>query len=200
MKTRHAFLLATLSASLLASTCFAIPVAPVVKSVTILDGAASVPAGSYASYPVKIDLTSMMAPMISGYVQASGGTGNDIDVLILSDADFPNWKNGQAVTPLYDSGKVTGAQVFARPAASGTYYMVFSNKFSALSPKSIGAKLQLMWVPAALIEAQQRTAHGLKTMMVVCLIAAAAVLVLLGFSLAGSRKKKATIEPLRKAA
>ena len=200
MKTRHALLLATLSASLLSSPCFASPDTPVVKATAILDGSATVPAAGFVSYPVKVDLASMTSATISGYVQASGGTGNDIDVLILSDADFQNWKNGQPVTPLYDSGKATGAQVFARPSASDTYHVVLSNKFSKLTPKSIGAIVQLMWVPTSLIEAQQRTAHGLKTKLVLSLIALVAALVLLVISLAGSRKKKAAAEPERKAA
>jgi hypothetical protein len=200
MKTRSALLLAALSASLLSSPCFGSADAPVVKATAILDGAATVPAANFVSYPVKVDFASMSAATISGYVQASGGTGNDIDVLVLSDGDFLNWKNGHPVSPLYDSGKVTGAQVFARPSASGTYYVVLSNKFSALSPKSIGAMLQLMWVPTTVIEGEQRSAHGLKVKLVVCLGALVAALVLLGFALAGSRKRKARAEPERKAA
>jgi hypothetical protein len=90
--------------------------------------------------------------------------------------------------------------VFAKPPASGTYYMVLSNKFSGITPKSVGAKVQLMWVPTALIEAQQHTAQGLKVMIVLCLIALAGVLVMLWSSLASTRKRKSAAEPERKAA
>jgi hypothetical protein len=57
-----------------------------------------------------------------------------------------------------------------------------------------------MWVPTAVIEGEQRSAHGLKVKLVVCLGALVAALVLLGFALAGSRKRKARAEPERKAA
>jgi hypothetical protein len=133
-------------------------------------------------------------------VQASGGSGNDVEVLILSDTHFLNWKNGRSVTPLYDSGKVTGAEVFARPSASGTYYMVLSNTFSAITPKAVGANVQLLWVPTALIESEQRTTRGLNVLLVLSVVLLVAAVAVLWSSLANARKKEAATEPERRAA
>jgi hypothetical protein len=200
MKMRRTLLFGALSASLLLSPRAGNADAPIVQTAAILDGAVTVPAASFLSYPINVDLASMTTPTIKGYVQASGGTGNDIDVLILSDTDFLNWKNGHPVTPLYDSGKATGAEVSARPSASGTYYVVLSNTFSAFTPKAVGAKVQLLWVPTALIEAQQRTTQGLNVMLVLSVMVLVAAVVLLWSSLANARKKKAAAESERKAA
>src|SRR5207244_10907833 len=46
-------------------------------------------------------------PTVSGRFTASGGTGNDIAVMVLSQEDFINWQNGHASTAYYSSGKTT---------------------------------------------------------------------------------------------
>ena len=76
--------------------------------------------------------------MMRGDFTASGGLGNDIEVLLLSETDLTNWRNGHAASMLYDSGKVTtGAINVNLPPDPRTYYLVFNNRFSALARKSV---------------------------------------------------------------
>lgn len=73
-----------------------------------------------------------------GNFTASGGSGNDIEVYVMSEADFVNWQNGHAAKTYYNSGKVTVGNITVNlPADAGTYYLVFNNKFSLLSSKSV---------------------------------------------------------------
>jgi hypothetical protein len=75
---------------------------------------------------------------LQGSFGANGGFGNDIEVYVLSEQDFINWDNGHASKTLYNSGKVTvGTLDVVLPDNAGTYYLVFSNKFSLLTRKGV---------------------------------------------------------------
>ena len=73
--------------------------------------------------------------------EASGGTGNDVEVYVLPDTDFVNWQNHHAAKAFYNSGKVTvGKFNVTLPDDAGTYYLVLDNRFSLLSKKEVGVK------------------------------------------------------------
>ena len=110
----------------------------------IFTGSLAVQAVATAEIPFTVT-ASMRNPRVSGRLTASGGTGNDIEVLILSDADFVNWKNGHDARALYQSGRVTVAVVAAELPGPGGYLVVFSNKFSGFTPKTITGALTLAW-------------------------------------------------------
>jgi len=75
---------------------------------------------------------------LQGNFTASGGSGNDIEAYVMSEADFVNWQNGHAAKTYYNSGKVTVGNITVNlPADAGTYYLMFNNKFSLLSSKSV---------------------------------------------------------------
>lgn len=117
---------------------------------TILNGSVAVPALGYMSYPVTVDRSSMNDPYIDGHIEASGGTGNDIGVWVLTGSDYLNWKNAHKTNPLYDSGHVTATDLHVPLPESGTYYVVLSNTFSAFTPKTVSGHLTLTWtVPAS---------------------------------------------------
>ncbi len=84
---------------------------------------------------------------MEGRFEASGGTGNDVEVLILSEDAFTNWQNHHRVPTYYNSGKVTVGTIEARlPATitdSATYYLIFSNVFSVFSNKAVSADISL---------------------------------------------------------
>lgn len=76
--------------------------------------------------------------LLHGDFTASGGLGNDIEVFLLPESDFVNWQNGHNAKTFYNSGKVTIGTINVNlPAAQGTYYLVFNNKYSLLARKSI---------------------------------------------------------------
>jgi zinc-ribbon domain len=83
---------------------------------------------------------------LQGSFTASGGIGNDIDVAVLPQDDFVNWQNRHASRSFYNSGKATVGNINVNlPADSGTYYLVFDNRFSLLSEKTIRVNATLAY-------------------------------------------------------
>lgn len=84
-------------------------------------------------------------PTVSGKFAASGGSGNDIAVMILSQDDFTNWQNGHASTAYYSSGKATVGTINVTVPSGQTLYLVFDNTFSVLSAKSVNSNIVLTY-------------------------------------------------------
>ena len=74
-----------------------------------------------------------------------------VEVYVLTDAAFTVWQNGYATSSLYDSGNVAVGQVQTDiPAGAGIYYLVFSNKSSPKTAKTVHATVLLRyksWLP-----------------------------------------------------
>lgn len=86
--------------------------------------------------------------------KASEGPGkadNGVELLVLSEAAFAVWQTGGSPPSVYDSGRVSRADVRAElPAGAGVYYVVFSNKFPAADSSNVQASLRLhskSWLP-----------------------------------------------------
>ncbi len=82
---------------------------------------------------------------VSGSSTASGGSGNDIEVLILNDISYRNWINGDMGADLYHSGKVTIDTFNVPITALETYHLVYSNEFSIISTKTVTTTVDLKW-------------------------------------------------------
>lgn len=102
----------------------------------IVDQAFTVKADGYAYYKFAVpsDATNVG---VEGNFSASGGFGNDIEVYLLDEDGFANWQNHHAVTPYYNSGRLTQGQIHASLAVAGSYYLVFNNNFSLITPKAV---------------------------------------------------------------
>ncbi len=135
---------------------------PDAGSITILNGSTVVQPLNSTGWSVKADMSVMADPTISGHVTASGGAGNDIQVLVLTESDYSNWKNNHTVRPIYNSGQVTAADVRARLPESGTYYVVLSNVFSTFTPKTVEGTLKVSWQPSAAVLAARQGAEDAK--------------------------------------
>ena len=76
---------------------------------------------------------------------------NGVELLVLSEAAFAAWQTGGSATAVYNSGRVSHANVHADlPTGAGIYYVVFSNKFPAASATNLRASLWLhvsSWLP-----------------------------------------------------
>jgi hypothetical protein len=96
--------------------------------------------------PFKITLTPAMTnARLEGSFTASGAR-NDIEVTLLNEAQFANWQNRQRFDAAYVSGRVTSGKIAVTlPAGPGTYYVVFSNRFSIISNKAVTADVQLVY-------------------------------------------------------
>ena len=93
--------------------------------------AISVAAGSY--YPFTYTFTETGRAW--GKFEATGGK-NDIECYILDENGFKNFKNNNQFRYLYFSGRVT-VETFDLTLTKGTYYLVFSNKWSVMTPKAV---------------------------------------------------------------
>ncbi len=113
------------------------------RTVTITDTAFTVPAlnGVHFKFVVPPGATSVR---VEGTFSATGGGSNDVEVALFSNDEFVNWQNRHPVNALYSSGRITQDTInVLLPSNAGTYYWVFSNKFSLMSPKAVRASLRL---------------------------------------------------------
>jgi hypothetical protein len=93
-----------------------------------------VPAGSYL--PLSFGTGGNEGGRIVGRFEAQGGTGNDIELYIMDEDSFTNWKNGHASEYYYQSGRRTVGE-FNVGVAAGNFYIVLSNTFSSSTPKAV---------------------------------------------------------------
>ena len=71
---------------------------------------------------------------------ASGGSGNDIRVLLFNPTNYLNWKNGHESFVMYQSGVVTAADMSVPITQPGQYFLVLDNKFSAFTEKAVSVQ------------------------------------------------------------
>ena len=89
----------------------------------------------YTSFVIPSEATSVH---IQGSFTASGGSGDDIYVIVMDEINFVHWKNGHESESYYASGQliITSFDV-SLPAGRGTYYLVYSNMFDRIWQKHI---------------------------------------------------------------
>jgi hypothetical protein len=106
-------------------------------TVTLKNPALAVNALNFAYF--KLDVPQgASSVLLHGDFTASGGLGNDVEVFLMSEGDFVNWQNRHDAKTFYNSGKVTVGTINVNlPAAAGTYYLVFNNRFGLLAQKTV---------------------------------------------------------------
>ncbi len=123
------------------------PPAPTIvhRRITIGTGALTVPATSNVYFTLTVPAGASNV-RLEGHFTATGGSGNDVEVVLFNEDGYTNWKNGHTASTFYNSGKVTAATVDAAlPNGPATYYLVFNNQFSLLSPKAVQENLALTY-------------------------------------------------------
>lgn len=80
---------------------------------------------------------------VTGRFRAEGGNGNDIEVYIVDEDGFENYRNGHAVQTYYNSGRVTVSRINIR-LNEGVYYIIFNNQFSSFTNKVVTADIDLV--------------------------------------------------------
>ena len=85
----------------------------------------------------------MEGAKIEGRFRATGGPNNSIEVWVLDDDAFVNWRNHHHVNTLYNSQRVTQGTVDVPLPHPGRYHVVFNNDFSIITPKAIEAQFVL---------------------------------------------------------
>jgi hypothetical protein len=68
-----------------------------------------------------------------------------VEAWLCTDDAFTNWQNGHNAPTFYDSGRVTQDTLNLSLPGAGTYYLVFNNQFSLLTPKAIQANISMTY-------------------------------------------------------
>src|SRR6266404_1125844 len=110
---------------------------PVVRSTFKVDPAKA----AYWSFKIP---TYVMDGRIAGNALAAGGAGNDIRVLVLTERQFQLWQQNQPIQGLFDSGQRRSVVLSVRVSDPGTYFVVFDNRFSLVSPKNVSADIRFV--------------------------------------------------------
>jgi hypothetical protein len=119
---------------------------PQVISQTIGEPAFTIPAGAFKDYTFTIP-EGLKRVGLFGKFAATGGLHNSIEVWVMNDDQFVNWRNKHGVAPLYNSRMVTQSTIkLPLPTDPGTYHIVFNNRFSLLTPKAVETKLMLRYI------------------------------------------------------
>jgi hypothetical protein len=112
------------------------------KSYTIVNGSFAVPAGNYYYYEVNIPQGETSLSITGSFI-ASGGTANDIEVLVMDQAHYGTWISGNQVSTYFDSGRVSNGNIVAALPGSGNYYLIYSNIFSTTYDRTVQTNVVL---------------------------------------------------------
>jgi hypothetical protein len=103
--------------------------------------------------------------VVSGQFSAAGGSENDVQVYVLTDDNFVTLRSGYAAGTYYDSGRVAQSNInVALPFGGGAYYLVFDNRFSLQTPKTVHAVVTLHynnWWPEILLRLREKILNAL---------------------------------------
>lgn len=103
---------------------------------TIVNGTVTVVAGNYTAFKITIP-SGATGARVTGSFTASGSLTTGIQVYVMDSSNFASWLNGHSFLAYYDSGRVMTGDIDAQVPVSGTYYLVYSNLFSALASKTV---------------------------------------------------------------
>lgn len=110
---------------------------------TITPAVFSVKPRGFASYDFTVPSGSV-GVVVSGEFSATGDSSSDIEVYVFKDDAFVNWQYGYSPSAYYSSSRVIKGDINAElPAGAGTYYVVFNNKFSPRTTKSVQSEVTL---------------------------------------------------------
>lgn len=79
---------------------------------------------------------------VAGSFRASGGSRNDIRVLITDSDECENYLNGNPANVFYDSGPKTVGRIDVR-LNQGGYCIIFDNRNSVVSSKEVATQIYL---------------------------------------------------------
>jgi hypothetical protein len=82
---------------------------------------------------------------VVGQFNASGGVGNDIQVVLADSNEFQNWINGHEAKVFYSTGKETTEHFDIGPLSPGQYIFAFNNKFSLFADKQVFTRVDANW-------------------------------------------------------
>ena len=115
------------------------------RTVSVIAGSIVVQPSQYMYYRVEVPQSSSKV-RLEGRFTATGGSGNDVEIVLLDEDGFVNWKNHHATPAYYNSRRVTQGTVSVNlPNDAKTYYLVVSNIFSVVSNKAVSGDIKLYY-------------------------------------------------------
>jgi hypothetical protein len=124
------------------------PVAPqpvfVPMSTNLFTGQTVVRAGGYVTNSFTVE-PGMQNFRVVGKFNASGGTGNDIQVVLADEDEFQNWINGHEAKVFYSTEKITTGKLDVGALSPGRYVLALSNRFSVFTDKQVFAEIDARW-------------------------------------------------------
>jgi predicted nucleic acid-binding Zn ribbon protein len=120
--------------------------APVLLPATqnLFTGQITVRPGGYVSNTFTVQ-PGMLNFHVVGQFSASGGLGNDIQVVLADPNQFQDWINGHPATVFYSTNKETTEHFDIGPLGQGQYIFAFSNKFSIFAQKQVFTQVDANW-------------------------------------------------------
>jgi hypothetical protein len=113
-------------------------------SAVVVNGSFIVEPRNYKFFKVVVG-GDMSRACVEGTFSATGAN-NDIEVSVLEETQYLNWQNRHKFEAAYQSGRVTAGKLKVElPLEPATYFIVFSNRFSLISNKSVVADLKLQY-------------------------------------------------------
>jgi hypothetical protein len=118
----------------------------VVAESVLVDIVLTVEPGSFVSYPFSVDFVNMNEPLIfAGFLSDGGSTL--ARVLVLTEANFALWRDGEAYVAALRSGRIPTTSVRFFLQTNGDYRVVFSNREDTVNARSMGVFATLLWQP-----------------------------------------------------
>jgi hypothetical protein len=111
-------------------------------SEAIVSGNVAVQANGYADYRFQIT-PGMRDARLIGTFTASGGSANDIEAVVASEAEFSNWINGHQAHVFYSTQGKKTTDTFDVRLGPGVYHLAFNNRFSAFAAKNLSVDVNL---------------------------------------------------------
>jgi hypothetical protein len=113
-------------------------------STKLFTGQMVVKAGGYVTNKFTVQ-AGMLNFRVSGQFNASGGTGNDIQVVLADEDEFENWRNGHQAKVFYSTEKITTGKLDVGALPPGRYVLALSNMFSTFTDKYVFAEIEAHW-------------------------------------------------------
>lgn len=128
---------------------------PQVIRANVASGTYSVPALNHLAVKFAVGSAQAQQARVVGVFRV-GGLKNTIQVFVANEAEYAAWienakleaKYRHQVSVTYATEKVSEGQINVPIRSAGTYYLVFNNRFSLLTPKQVSAKVELRYLAA----------------------------------------------------
>ena len=111
----------------------------------LVSGQVNVRAGRDVRYWIKIDTSKMLEAEVTGRFRASGGSNNDIALVLATEYEFENLIHGREARVLFATDSITTGEFLVSITQSGTYILALNNRFSIFMPRTFIANIDLRY-------------------------------------------------------